>query len=178
MKKLISFMCLVLALTLALLSLKDSAALSQNQMFRSIGALVALDSNATLKLEGFDNQTLLISNVNKKYFHVGYITNNSKKVMNLQVTMTPDFSRITNKGYWMGINIGGTITEFVFGSPATSRINLTLSPGQILDVQAALTANQGREVIVSYSFLATAADNTFTMTLNDTTKYPRRMQLK
>lgn len=169
---------LVMALVFALFALTDSGALSRNNMERSLQAAVSADSSAALTLVGFDNPTLVISNVNKKYFAVGSITNHYRYPIVLTVTITPDFSRITNKNYWLGVNIGGVVQEFIESAHQPAQISLTLQPAQVAPIQVALTGNQAREVYLYFGFSAIGSDGIVSVQIIDDPQTPRRMTLK
>lgn len=159
---------LILGLIFASFSLMVSGAIQQAAVGRSIIANTALDTNAILKLDGFNNTAYTVSNINKKYFKVGDIVNNSNRTINLTVEMQVDFSKQTNKTYWMGIKIDAVTTEFSFGSATAKRAVIILSPGQMVSVQAALTNNQAREVGVSYNFYATDTTGDLSIQVSDT----------
>lgn len=173
-----TFFLITTGLLLALLSLPFSAALNQEHMVRETAANLAPDASAVLTLDGFENPTLVISNINKKYFHLGSIKNNTNQTINLTVMMVPDFSLQNNKSYWLGVRIGTAVSEFSFGSSPSLETGISIAPGQVIEVQGALTNNQARSVTVSYSFNASAADGTYSMQLSDTALSPRRMTLR
>lgn len=173
-----TWLFLVLGLVFALVALDESGALSRNNMERALQAVVASDSSAALTLVGFDNPILVISNVNKKYFDVGSITNHYRYPINLTVTITPDFARVTNKNYWLGINLGGVVREFISSVQQPAQITLTLQPSQSAAIQVALTGNQAREVFIYFGITAAGTDGVVTMVLNDSPDSPRRMTLK
>lgn len=168
------FMILILALAY----LPTSGAISQGTMSRGISAITSADANGLLRLVGFDNQTLIISNVNKKYFYTGRITNDGREAITLKIKALPDFSLVTNKAYSMSIRIGGRTLDFTFSNHAAQELTFTVESGGALDVEISLTGNQAREVLTIFEFTATSASGSYQMHLLDTPATPRRMVLK
>lgn len=178
MKRKSVFILILLSVISALCALPTSGALSNGNLDRATAAQIASsDATAALKLEGIHGSYLTISNVNKKYFYLGTITNNSSQPLDITLSATPDFSKLTNKNYWLGIQAGNTI-EFTSSSAATQSLQFTLAPGAAQTINGALMGNQAREVIVSFAFTATNAATGTYISVKDTDANPRRVYLK
>jgi hypothetical protein len=85
-----------------------------------------------------------------------------------------DFSLITNKNLWQGMQIGEFGSEFTYGK-STARADLILEPGQTVDIQIAIIHNQSREVVTTFEFLANDKNGMFTMGLKNTINTPRQI---
>lgn len=174
-RSLVTTVFISLGLVLVLAALPISGALSQGALSRGIKAVTALDTNGVLKLEGFNNQILTISNINKKYFYTGRITNGGREAIALKIKAMPDFSLVTNKAYALSIRIGGATLDYAYGTQVAQIMTLTVQPGQALDVEASLTGNQAREVLTIYEFTATSLSGSYVIHLLDSPTTPRRM---
>lgn len=165
----------VLALLSSFALLPNSGAIQQGRIERGTIAQTTGDANGFLKLEGFANPTVPLSN---NYTHIAYMTNNSTQPLTVTVTITPDFTQVNNKKYLLRIKLNAAVSEFTYGSAGTLQTTMTLAPGQIVDVQGLLNNNQNKSVVVSYGFAVTDAAGTFHMQIGDTATTPRRITVK
>jgi hypothetical protein len=155
----------------AVMSLKSSSALSTLRFDRNASAAVTNDNSSVLMLVGFENKTY---SVNSKYTSFGSVTNNSKQVMNLKVTISPEILWNNNKNTWFGIKIGTETAEFRNNNSSPKQVLLSLNPGQTAEAQAALTQSLGT-IRASFQFWATDPYGNYSIQLNDTVKSPRRI---
>lgn len=169
-KKTIMFFALSLAF--ALISLELSGAISWGRLERRAIAQIAEDSNGFLKLEGLDNGYY---DINNKFSKVGAITNNSNQVINLTVTIIPSLLLVNTKNYKLGIRIGNKVVNFNRKSDTVRQIELQLSPGQSVDIEASGRNKQQAVISTSFSFTATDEKRSYTLQLNDDMNTPRRI---
>lgn len=179
MKRKNTIILLMIGLLLAIFSLPTSGALSGTGLSRyTVARIASSDTTAALKLDGIHGTSLTISNINKKYFYLGTITNNSNQQLSITMTVTPDFSQLSTKNYWLGIQIGSGIIEFTSTSSPSQSLVFTLAPGQTETIYGALQGNQAREIILSFSFTATNTANGTYIVVKDTAANPRRVYVK
>jgi hypothetical protein len=161
----------ILSLVFAVSSLTFSGAISRVQIERTAAAKLADDSNAALRLEGFQNNNY---NMNTKFTGFGCITNNTNKIMKLTVTITPEILWKNNKNNWFRISIGSEPADFEFNQSLPKTVVLYLIPGQTVEARAAIAPSLG-PVNVSFQFSATDLNASYSVQLRDTLKTPRRI---
>lgn len=169
----ISYLFLLLSITLVLLSITDSGAMNSVGLAREVSLNVTGDSNGVIELVGFDSNHAM--SIEKDYVKTGVIINNSNQMIRLKLTMTADFAKIRNKNCWLGIRIGYIEREFTINDNHPKEISLLLAPGQAADVWAALTHNQNENVVLSFLLNASDLGNNISIQLKDTIKTPRRL---
>lgn len=164
----------LLSFIFAIFSIPLSGAISYGRIERNAFATVAGDSSAALELTGFNGNAYSLK---KNYENIGSITNHLHQPITLTVTIQPDFSGITNKNCWFGIEIGTIISVFeIETGPVTSKqVEIRLEPGESADVQAAVQHNESRDIIVSFRFAARDEAGNLLFELNDTPYVPRRI---
>ncbi len=162
----------IICLVFALFSLPDSAALNSGSLERKARVLLAEDKEAAFELKGLDGRKAY--NLNKNYAIIGTIRNNGNNILILSVMVSQDSTMIKNKNYEMGIRIGGNTVKFCYNSISSQRIDILLIPGQAMDIQAAISRNQSKEVTTSFDFTAADIGSAYTVVLGDTDRSPRR----
>ncbi len=164
---------LSISLIFGLIAMPKSAAITINNLSRNATSVVSADSNAVVKLEGFNSSQY--TKLNSNYSKVGSITNNSNQVMNINVIMTPSQVFSIFKTYQLGVKIGSSSCVFRNNTASTQQLAVSLMPGQSIDVQMSLTNNLLD--FISTSFTINAYDNTktYSLSIQDTSSSPRRI---
>lgn len=161
----------ILSLVFALVSIQSSSALSQGKIERNASASVADDENGVLILNGFNNRVYDMKN---GYTRFGSITNNTNQTIKLTVTITPDITGINNIYTKFGVKIKNKTIELRY-KDSSKQAELTLSPGQVVDVKAYLTGNILTTVPVEFAFTAADTTGIFKIQLESTDRTPRRI---
>ena len=170
MKNKLPYLLFALSLLFAIISMPNTAALGEVNLERDAFASLSSDSNGVLKLEGIDNR---VYNLDNKFNQVGTITNNSKQQLYLTVTITPDFS--VGLVSQIKIKMDDSVVIFNRNSKTSQQIQLTLSPGETMNIEGSYSKNIILPATVSFQFTATDKLGTYTMNLYDTQKTPRRI---
>lgn len=170
-KNKIALVFFILSLVFAFVSMPFSAALKSEKLDRGTSAMVVDDGNGALKLQGFNDT---IYTLNWKYTSIGSITNNTNQTLTLTITIIPDFSTVKSSCEY-GIKIGSVENVFTNSSSSPKQATITLTPGQIADVQGYLIQNKSEPLSTEFQFSAKNAAGAYVMQFNNTVKTPRRI---
>jgi hypothetical protein len=170
-----SLIFMVLCVIFLLLSIPSGAALSEINMDRKIIGNASKDTEAILKLEGFNHDCYCIG---EEYTATGTITNNTYMSMNLTVTLT-SFGPFEENS-WYIIKIGDEVCQFMkeadlkTQTPSFKQMTLSLAPGEIMDVLSAMSANVNDILEIEIGITAADRAGTFVLELNHTPVTPRK----
>jgi len=168
----LTLILLAVSLIFALIAMPNSAAVTIKSMNRDAKAIVSSDTNAVLKLEGFDSlQYIKLSN---NYSKVGSITNNSNQTINLNVVMTPTQVFGIIGAYQLGVKMGSA-TCIIRSNTTSQQLSISLMPSQTIDLQMYITNSILNFISTSFTINASDSTKTYNISLPDTTSTPRRI---
>ena len=171
-RKVFGILCYTLGILCTIASLQSTAAINSTKLERDAIAVIAKDQNAFVQLEGLEATKRY--DLNGSYRKVGSITNNSNQELYMVVVLSPD-DNYRRSNYRLKLKLGGEDAE-IKKTTKDTLLYLTLSPGQSLPIQASLTnKNNTNNINLSFQFLITDSSLSYSVTLGDTQRSPRRM---
>lgn len=172
-RKRIAYLFLLIGLAFAISSIPYSAALNRISLERKANVTVVDDSVGVLSLIGFNDKAY---NMNGKYNYFGTITNNTGKVLQLTVTIKPNY-QIYHLLTRCGVMIGSKECEFRYNTSSAKQLMLTMNPKDTIETKAYLTSNIFYALDIEFQFFATDSTGSFTIEMKNTFGTPRCISL-
>lgn len=172
-RKRIAYLFFLMGLVFAMISIPYSAAMNRIFLERKANIDVADDSNGAISLIGFHNKAY---EMNGKYKNYGTITNNTRQILQLTVTIKPNY-QIYHLLTRCGVMIGSKECEFRYNSSSAKQIILIMNPKDSFEAKAYLSGNIFYALDIEFQFSATDSTGSFTIEMKNTSSAPRCISL-